>query len=73
MGESYNLHRCKLYDSQGMWGSLYNLHDPFYLPLHFIEGEIDPETQAPASRLQDIPGSDSGLTFCFFYMCFINN
>ena len=27
MGELYNLHRCKLYDSQGVWGS-YNLHDP---------------------------------------------
>ena len=30
MGESYNLHRCKLYDSQGEWG-LYNLHDPMTL------------------------------------------
>ena len=51
-----------------------SLHHGFYLlcivllqlKFYFIEGEIDPETQAPASCLQDVPGSDSGLTFCFF-------
>ena len=29
IGESYNLHRYKLYDSRGGGGGSYNLHDPF--------------------------------------------